>query len=164
MRQHCQPVLALVVIATAAVCGCASRAAVAPQEGIAVGGGVSGAVSAVSSPWIGFYSGLGDLYLEDSGWSRGGRAQIYIRDAGGDGPIRVHLHGMVHRDNLVNYGFGFEVTAEDSVALRGERSVPGHTYRYELERTADHIEGAVRIWNEPTAGHPKAIYTFDVSR
>ena len=113
---------------------------------------------------MGSYTGRGDLYLEGSGWSRGGRAQILIRDLEGDGPIRVHLHGSVHSDAMINYGFGYEVAAEDNMTLQGEHSVPGHTARYELHRNGDRIEGDVRIWDGPTDGHPRYSYTFDVAR
>jgi len=114
--------------------------------------------------WVGDYTGEGDFYERDQGWSRERRANVSVTmpPTGTGGTVTVH--GILLSEDLRHYGLTLELPKPSGSELGGSRTYQGETVVYQFNLAGERLDGRMSLYDGPLDGHPRAIYAFRVSK
>ena len=151
-----------VLLTSLALMGCA---ATMKQPPVSSSGSESKSMAAVQDGvWTANYTGSGDFFERDQGWSRDRKAWLMISSPliGNKGVLS--LNGTVGSEDFRRYGFNIEVPVSDSPELSGSQVYHGETAVYRFVLDGENVTGRLGLYDGPTDGHPRVVYDFRVVR
>ena len=128
------------------------------------GSGLRSVSTAQDGAWIADYSGSGDFFERDQGWSRDRKAWLMISSAMIGTRGVLSLNGLVGSEDFRRYGFNIKVPVPDGSELSGSQVHQGETAVYRFVLDGERISGRLGLYDGPTDGHPRAVYDFRVVR